>query len=366
MLTRTLALGLLVVAASARPLPAEPQPADAGKPASGTPTATPAPDAPPSIDALLAPGAKLHTIASGHRFTEGPAWIAGPGGGRLVYSDIPQDAVFEWSPIQAPDAPDAPKAAEATPGLSKVLVKPSGFSNGLLASPDGSVIAAAHAGRIDVLLPADQKRTLVDAHLGKRLNSPNDLCAGPDGSVYFTDPPYGVRGALGPGGREREMDYSGVYRLTPDGSLTLLNKDLRTPNGIAFSPDFRTLYVADTSGGKIHAFAVGGDGNLGPARVFANVVRAGTDKSAGPDGIKVDAEGRVLCAASDGVRVFDASGTPLGTIATPRGATNLCFGGEGNRTLFITAGSTVFSIELRTPGATLPPPKLPSAKPRSE
>jgi gluconolactonase len=281
-------------------------------------------------------------------------WTSVPGGGRLLYSDIPQDAVFEWTPKEP---------ATDKPGPGSQLVKPSGNSNGLIIGPDNVVIAAAHAGRLAIVFPADKARTLVDKHDGKSLNSPNDLCAGPDGSIYFTDPPYGLRGSLGPaGGRTRELDFCGVYRLAPDGALTLLNKSLRTPNGLAFSPDDKTLYVADTSGGKIHAFDVKPDGSLGEARVFAEVMNGKTGKSGGPDGVKVDASGHVLCAAGDGIHMFDASGKHLGTIATPKGATNLCFGGEKNDWLFITASSDVYRVQMATPGRKLQTPKIPPFK----
>lgn len=324
--------------APAAPAKTEPKPADA-KPDAGAGVPLPA--------GIVAADAKAERIAEGHSFTEGPVWVDGPesGQGALYYSDIPKNAVYVWR--------DGKEAAE--------FITPSGQSNGLIAGPNGTLIAAAHAGRIDVLAPGQPRRTLAEKFEGKGLNSPNDLCTGPDGSVYFTDPPYGLRGPLGPGGRTRELEFSGVYRLTADGSLTLLHKELKTPNGLAFGPDAKTLYVADTSTGTISAFDLKADGTLGERRAFAATKDPESGRAAGADGLKVDTAGNVYCAGRGGVWVFSPKGDLLGRIPIDRNVTNLCFGGPDRTWLFATTGGAVYRVKTLVPGLKTPAPTIAAA-----
>lgn len=341
-LIAALALSCAALAQPAGDKPTDTRPADA-KPAENKPPQTPGVPLPAGI---VAADARAERIADGHAFTEGPVWVDEPGGGALYYSDIPKNAIFVWR--------EGAAAAE--------FITPSGQSNGLISGPDGSLIAAAHAGRVDVLAPGKPRRTLAEKFEGKGLNSPNDLCAGADGAIYFTDPPYGLRGSLSPGGRTRELEFSGVYRLSTDGTLTLLHQDLRTPNGLALSPDAKTLYVADTSTGTITAFALKPDGTLDEARPFAATKDPESGKPAGADGLKVDTAGNVYCAGRGGVWVFSAAGDLLGRIPVDRNVTNICFGGPDRTWLFATTGSAVYRVRTLVPGLRTPAPRLAPAR----
>ncbi len=327
------------------------QPTDAPKPPSAEP---PKPAADAAVDgpsSIVASGVRAQRICTGHRFTEGPVWITdagAPGGGFLLFSDIPANTIFKWTP-----------AADGTLAESKATawLSPSGHSNGLTLDTKGNVLIAQHAGAVARREKLGEPTILADKFDGKPLNSPNDLCVRSDGLIYFTDPPYGL-GRLGPGGRERGLDFCGVYLLTPDGTVSVQVKDMPTPNGIALSPDEKTIYVADTSRGNVRAYAVNPDGTFGAGRPFAELKfaegpRAG--KSAGADGIRVDEQGHVYVAASGGAWVYDAGGKHLGVIRIEGSATNLCFGGPDRKTLFITGGSSVWAV--RTLIAGLPTPR---------
>lgn len=294
--------------------------------------ATVAPGVEPDLSGIVEKDAKAEAIAEGHMFTEGPVWAPG---GFLLFSDIPDDAIYKW-----------------TPGAKKpeVFRKPAGYSNGLAFDAQGRLLAAEHAGRVSRAGEDGVATLIAERFEGKALSSPNDVVARPDGSVYFTDPTYGLRPPLGPSRREKETEFNGVYRVGPDGALTAIAKDFNAPNGLAFSPDGRTLYVADTSKGVIRALDISPDGTVSGDRVFAEV-KADNGRSAGPDGVKVSAEGHVLCAARGGVWVWDPKGTLLGRIEVPRGPSNLCFGGPEFKTLFITAGAGVYKIDLKVAGA---------------
>jgi gluconolactonase len=193
--------------------------------------------------------------------------------------------------------------------------------------------------------------TLADRYGGKRLNSPNDIVVKSDGSIYFTDPPYGLLGyASYPDQTEpgsMELSFSGVYRLTPDGStLTLLTKELDRPNGLTLSPDERILYVADTERHRISAFDVKSDGTLENGRVFVQMPHTY------PDGIRMDANGNLYVATnSTGIAVFDSTGRSIGVIPTPIPPANCAFGGPDGKTLFITARGSVYMVRMKVPGA---------------
>lgn len=180
----------------------------------------------------------------------------------------------------------------------------------------------------------------MDTFEGKAFNSPNDVAVAPDGAVFFTDPDYGLRNA------ESEIGGNWVFRFDPEAKdLRVLVKDFDKPNGIAFSPDGRKLYIADSGKPRhIRVFDVAADGGISNGRVFCDI-----DKGA-PDGIRCDADGRVWSSAGDGVRIYDDSGKLLGTIAVPEVPANLCFGGEDRKTLFITARTSLYAIEVRAKG----------------
>jgi len=284
------------------------------------------------LSSVVDKDAKAELVAEGFTFTEGPVWAPG---GFLLFSDIPEDKIFKW-----------------TPGTEKpeVFRHPSGFSNGLAFDAKGRLLAAEHVGRVTRTGEDGTASPIAEKFEDKSLSSPNDLVAGPGDSVYFTDPTYGLRPRLGPTVREKQTEFNGVYRIGPDGAITAVVKDFAAPNGLAFSPDAKVLYVSDTSKGEIRAFDVGADGTLSGGRLFADV-KSDNGRSAGPDGVKVTAAGHVLCSARGGGWVWNPAGKLLGRIEVPKGPSNLCFGGPEFKTLFITAGPAVYKVELKVAGA---------------
>jgi len=208
------------------------------------------------------------------------------------------------------------------------------------------------ARRLSVLTRDGGKRTLADAWKGKRFHSPNDACFGPDGeTVYFTDPPYGLPERWDD--PRRELDFCGVYRLTPDGEVTLLTDEMTRPNGIAFSPDFETLYVAqsDPEAALWKAFPVKDDGTLGKSRVFHDATEAAKEGLPGlPDGLKVDRDGNVWATGPGGVYVFSPEGELLGRIATGEKTANCAWGNDGS-VLYLTADTYLCRIATRAKGA---------------
>jgi gluconolactonase len=289
------------------------------------------------LSSIVAPDAKIEKIAQGFRFTEGPVWDPR---GWLLFSDIPADTIYRWIP--------GPAARRGHMGLPASLVgslriyrQPSGKSNGLALDILGRLVACEHDGRISRAEADETPSTLDDSFGTKRLNSPNDLAIRSDGSIYFTDPPYGVSST-----RKRELDFSGVYRIGANGKTSLLTKDMPFPNGLAFSPDETKLYVVDSGLNQIRVFDVKPDGSLGASRLFAEVNLAGSQE--GPDGIKVDDRGNIFCAGPDGVWIFSPDGKLIGKILTPEVPSNLAFGGDDRSTLYITARSGVYRIDLQT------------------
>lgn len=282
----------------------------------------------PSSDRLvkqvLAPGATLETISSEFEFTEGPLWHPD---GYLLFSDLRRSQILKWDPVK---------------GVS-VVRDPSQRANGLLLDHKRRLVAAEHESRRVSRTEADGKVvTIADRYDGKRLNSPNDVIEARDGALYFTDPTFGLpQGKVG-----KELDVSGVYRLAPDGKLTLLVSDFDRPNGLALSPDGKILYVADSTHNHLRAFDVKADGTVANGRVFATLT-PWPESEGHPDGLKVDAQGRVFATGAGGVWVLDSSGAVLGVIDTPKATTNVGFGGPDGKTLFITARSDLYRIRLR-------------------
>jgi gluconolactonase len=261
-------------------------------------------------------------IASELKFTEGPVWHPE---GYLIFSDIPADTIYKWT----------------IDGDLSVYRSPSGNSNGLTFDNEGRLIACEHGNRRVSRTEADgTNTTLADKYNGKRLNSPNDVVVKSDGSIYFTDPPYGIQP------EQKELDFNGVYRISPDGELTLLLDDFDRPNGLAFSPDEKVLYIANTAKKHVKAFDVKADGALTNGRIFANL---SAEKTHGPDGMKVDVNGNIYI--TSGVTwIFDSKGNHIGNIATSEAPANCAFGGKDNKTLFITARTSVFRVQLNVAG----------------
>ncbi|MFB6230564.1 MAG: SMP-30/gluconolactonase/LRE family protein [Salinibacter sp.] len=263
----------------------------------------------------------VEKIADGFQFTEGPIWYQGT----LLFSDIPANTVYQWTPGDS----------------SRVFLKPSGHANGLAVSPEGRLLLAQHDGQVGQLGPESMVQPLAQSYQGKRLNSPNDLTVADDGTIYFTDPPYGVED------ENRELDFSGVYRLNPDGSLSLLTKEFSRPNGIVLSPDESTLYVNDTDGNVIRAYNVTENGGVANGRVFATMQG---DAPGNADGMKVDARGNLYTTGPGGIWVYAPSGDRLDRIPVPKAPTNVAFGGPERKTLYITAQSSVYRIPVTVPG----------------
>lgn len=271
----------------------------------------------------------LDCVATGFTFTEGPVWR----GDDLLFSDIPNNRTIRYRPL--------PEGPEIT-----TFRTPSGNANGLTLDRQGRLLACEHSGRrVSRVDESGRAETVVDSYKGKRLNSPNDVVVRSDGSIFFTDPPYGLRN----GTEGKELDFNGVYRIDPRGELHLLVDDFDRPNGLAFTPDERRLLIDDTVRGHIRVFDVAGDGSLSNGRVFAELKGAPGERGA-PDGMKVDSEGNVYCTGPAGVWVFDPNGRFLGRIVTPEVPANLAWGDPDWRTLYITARTSLYRIRLAVPG----------------
>jgi len=279
----------------------------------------------PKLKKLIPAEAKVEKVAGGMEFLEGPVWHKN---GFLLFSDCHQRGIYKWDP--------------ATGHVSLYREVPGG-SNGLTFDTEGRLIAVEYGMH---RLTREEKdgaiSELVATFEGKRLNTTNDVVVKSDGSIYFTDPPYGVKK------EDRELDFQGVYRLSRDGVLTLLVKDFDCPNGLAFSPDEKTLYIADSSARMhIRAFDVKEDGTLGNGRVFA-VLKS--SEPGCPDGLKVDSEGNVWSTGPGGIWVFDKMGKHLGTIKTPEIPANCAWGDPDGRTLYITARTSLYRIKTNAKG----------------
>ena len=288
---------------------------------------------------LVAPDVAIDRIAGGLGFTEGPVWRRG----ELLFSDIPNQRIVRWR--RRPEGPELTTFA-------------TGHSNGLTLDRQGRVLAAEHDGRRVTRVADDGSRTvLAERFQGKRLNSPNDIVVKSDGSIYFTDPPYGVRpsrpGTVRPAGwwaqpiEGKEQACHGVYRIAPDGTLHLLVDDFALPNGLAFSPDESVLYVDDSAHKHIRAFDVRPDGTLTGGRLLLDMA---SDDPGVPDGLKIDAQGHVFCTGPGGVWVCRPDGALLGRIVLPELPANLGWAEDGS-VLHVTARTSVYRVPTRTRGA---------------
>lgn len=260
-------------------------------------------------------------ITSGYQFTEGPLWHSS---GYLLFSDIPANTVYKWTPGE--------EAVE--------YLKPSGHSNGLAFNQDGRLLLAQHDGAVAQLTKEKELAIVVDSYEGKRLNSPNDLTVKSDGSIYFTDPPFGVSD------EEKELGVNGVYRYSEDEGLQLLIDDFNRPNGIVFSPDEDRLYVNDTSTNRIRVFEVNEDGTVGSGEIFATME---ADGDGAADGMKVDTNGNLYSTGPGGLWIFSPKGKLIQQVNTPR-ITNLAWGGDRGTTLFMTAPDAIYKLPTTQKG----------------
>jgi gluconolactonase len=299
----------------------------------------------PALDALVAPDARPEVLAQGYKWSEGPVWT----GGGLLFSDVPNNVVWRW---------------QEGAGASEFL-RPSGYtgsaprggepgSNGLAVDSAGRLYLCQHGDRRIARLEAATRtfHTVADKFDGKRFNSPNDLVVRANGDVYFTDPIYGLEGhEKDPA---RELPFSGVYRVHHNnGTVDLVDNQLSFPNGLAFAPDGKTLYVAvsDPARAIWMAYDVDSRGNASNRRVFFDAtaaVKAG--KKGLPDGLKIDVAGNLFATGPGGVYVLSPAGKHLGTIVTGEPTANCAFGDDGH-TLYMTANDKLMRIRLKTRGA---------------
>ena len=310
----------------------------------------------PALDALIAPDAKIEQLAVGFAWSEGPIWRES--GHYLLFSDIPKNTIYKW---------------QDSTGLS-VFLRPAGYtgvnppgrelgSNGLTLDANDSLVMADHGNRQVARLDESKftKTILADRYQDKRLNSPNDLVYRSNGDLYFTDPPYGLTGLNND--PAKELEYNGVYRLTPAGQLILLTSELTFPNGLAFSPDEKTLYVANSDPKKAvwMAYDVRPDGTIGNGRVFFDATALVSDKKPGlPDGMKVDRSGNLFAAGPGGIFIISPAGKHLGTIVTGQPTANCAFGDDGS-TLYMTANDRLVRVRLKTKGLSVAAGALPAA-----
>ena len=282
---------------------------------------------------LVAKGAKVEKLAGGMKFTEGPVWL--PSEKKLVFSDIPNSKLMQWSKAD---------------GLS--VYRDSEQANGNILDLQGRIISCQHKARNVIRIEADGSTTLLaDRFDGKRFNSPNDVAIRSDGTLWFTDPPWGLTGS-------HEIPGHWVYKLEPKtGKVEVVHKYLAMPNGIVFSPDESRIYIADTGGHKRHpdpdfhklpasiqCYEIDNEGNLGK-KLF--------QIASGSDGMAVDAQGNLYATHGGKVHIYDADGNERQQIDVPEGPANVCFGGDDHKTLFITARTSLYSVRMRVAGAKL-------------
>jgi gluconolactonase len=286
------------------------------------------------------PNAALDKLHTGMRWAEGPVYFADQR--CLILSDIPSNRMLRW---------------DEESGNITVFRTPSNFSNGNTRDRQGRLITCEHRERrVTRTEPSGEITVIADRYQGKRLNSPNDVVVKSDGSIWFTDPSYGISAEYEGGKVESEIGSCNVYRVDPaDGTVSLVADDFSRPNGLAFSPDESILYIADSGfwpdpNGPHHirAFKVEDGGRLASGRIFADV-------SPGiPDGMRIDTDGNVWTSAGDGVHCLAADGTLLGKIRVPEIVANLCFGGPARNRLFICGHSSLYAVHVNARGAQVP------------
>jgi gluconolactonase len=308
----------------------------------------------PRFDALVPPGTKIQKIVDDHDWTEGPVWVGD--GGYLLFSDVVKNAIYRWKEGQG----ESIFMRQSGYTAPEPFAGPEPGSNGLAIDSHGRLVFCQHGNRrISRREPDGSLTVLAVRYRGKRLNSPNDLVFKSNGDLYFTDPPFGLPRTFDD--PAKELPFQGVYRLEKNGRLTLLTKELNAPNGIAFSPDERTLYVSNAEATRLvwMAYAVNPDGTLGRGRVFYDGTGAFAGRRGTADGMKVDVKGNLFSVGPGGVYVFSRNGTLLGWFDFGGNVGNVAWGEEGS-TLFITSNAAVYRVRLSTVGAGFEPVRRPS------
>lgn len=268
-----------------------------------------------------APDLQIEKAADGFQFTEGPVWVQGKG---LLFSDIPANKVYLYVPGQG----------------TSVYLENSGNSNGLALDGSGKLLLVQHGLRqVSRLNDEGGFEALAAAYEGQKLNSPNDLAVHSKGAVFFTDPPFGLMDS----GKKSETGFAGVYRIDPDGTLVLLDKELGLPNGIAFSPDEKTLYVNDSQKRIVYSWNVNDDLSVSGKSEFARIAAVGY-----ADGMKTDSEGNLYVTGPGGVWMFSSAGELIRHISIPgqNSASNCAWGDDDGKTLYVTANYAVYRIRF--------------------
>ena len=298
----------------------------------------------PALEDLIDTGAAIEVLAEGYDWSEGPLWL--PDQQMLIFSDVPRTTIFSWSEEKG----------------AGVYMSPSGFtgenfqgsepgSNGL-ALNRGELILCQHGNRAVSLMraaldrPEPNYEPLAEDYKGKRFNSPNDLVFDRAGNLYFTDPPYGLPGGMEDQGKE--LEFQGVYRVTPEGDIQLLTDELTRPNGLALSPDEKTLFVSNSDPEKAiwMAYALDEEGQISEGKVFYDVTEWVPKEKGLPDGMKVDDAGNVFATGPGGVWIFSPEGRHLGTIKTGEATANCAFN-EDKTVLYMTADSYLLRVKLK-------------------
>jgi gluconolactonase len=296
----------------------------------------------PEMEKFVDASTKIEVLAGGFTWTEGPVWIPDDGGGHLLFSDIPRNSIFRWSAARGVELFMRPSGYT---GVSYYGLEPG--SNGLTLDTEGRLTLCEHGDRrVSVLTRGGGKVTLADHYQGKRLNSPNDLTFDKAGNLFFTDPIYGLpERADDP---RRELDFCGVYRLSVDGKLTLLTKEMTRPNGIGLSPDEATLYVAQSDPDRPVwvAFPIDKSGKLGSMKVLNDAAEAMKEFPGLPDGMAVAKDGTVFGSGPGGIYVMSPEGKLYGRIVTGGRTSNCTFDNE-QKNLFITADSYLCRVRLK-------------------
>jgi gluconolactonase len=284
----------------------------------------------PKFTRLVGEEPVVELIATGFAFTEGPVWR----GDHLLFSDIPSNRIIRYELL------------EEGPQITTFRY-PSGNSNGQTLDGEGRLITCEHSTRRVTRTEADGAITVLASRFEtRRLNSPNDVVVRSDGMIYFTDPPYGLTNQT----RDKQLPFNGVFMLSPDGtSMTLLLDSLERPNGLAFSPGEKTLYVADSAPRVINSYPVSSNGTLGKGRVFAKLPAAEGEMGV-PDGLKVDSEGNVYSTGPSGLWIFSADGLLLGRINPPEIPANCAWGDADGKSLYLTARTGLYRLRVNVPG----------------
>ena len=302
----------------------------------------------PALDALIAPGAVVEQLADGFSWSEGPVWIP-DGAGYLLFSDVPENRIHRWSEADGVSLFMSPSglAGPADPAIRE------GGSNGLLRGPDNTILmgdsGSRTVARLDLATKA--KTVLADKYGTRRFNSPNDLVWGPDGAIYFTDPPYGLKD--GDASPAKELGFNGVYHLSREGVVTVLDDTLSFPNGVGVSPDQKTLYVAssDPTRAIIVAWDIGAGGMVSNRRTIADLTDQVGEANPGlPDGMAISSDGHLFASGPGGIHVMTPQGQSLGVIETGGPIANCTFGGPNGDVLYMTSGNRIARVQTKARG----------------